>query len=164
MKIRQHRPSYFTGFENSEMEFNTRQELLEIPWVKRFSEPSDFYGYFVSMSKSETTTATLMALYDWNDEYFGCTRWYVIGFLTETDVLPNTTHLGLKEYTDYIYRHKPNCWSRKYDSLKDDFFTYDHSRISEKKQLEIAKSLGWKRDDFFGIANTCDCGYKELKK
>jgi hypothetical protein len=34
MKLKERRPNYFSGYEDKEYEFQTLEELLEIPWVK----------------------------------------------------------------------------------------------------------------------------------
>ena len=51
--------------------------------------------------------------------------------------------------------HKPNCWQRKYKSVKD-LLNYDRDKESTMK---ILKELGWEKDDMRGAAVHCDCGF-----
>jgi hypothetical protein len=68
MKITQYRPSYYSGYDNKEVEFNTLDELLNISWVKSFSDDESFYRYSCS-------DGLLMA--ECNKGY----DWHVIGSL-----------------------------------------------------------------------------------
>jgi hypothetical protein len=68
MKIKQYRPNYYSGFEEEEVEFNSVDELLNISWVKKFSDDNSFYRYSIS-------DECLMA--ECNNGY----DWYVIGML-----------------------------------------------------------------------------------
>ena len=71
MKIQQHRPAYFEGFENEVAEFNNMEELAAIPWVKGFSESANFHGFF---GNSDINSTTLIALYDYDEKYGGCKK------------------------------------------------------------------------------------------
>lgn len=77
MKIKQYRPNYYSGFDNEEADFNSVDELLNISWVKNFSNDRSFYRYSVSDD-------TLMA--ECNNGY----DWYVVGILdSPVSGLPN---------------------------------------------------------------------------
>lgn len=67
-EIRQYRPSFFEGFGNETVAFDTVEQLVEIPWVKNFATDKDFHQF--SMSDK-----SLMAEYD------GGKRWMVCGTL-----------------------------------------------------------------------------------
>jgi hypothetical protein len=69
MKIIQYRPNYYSGYENKEVEFSTLEELLNISWVKSFSDDEYFYRYSCS-------DGYLMA--ECNKGY----DWHVIGSLS----------------------------------------------------------------------------------
>ena len=72
--IRQYRPAYFTGFEEEVVDFNTIDELLNIGFVKNFSDkssPSNKAFFRFSMSD-----AFLMA------EYERGTKWWGVGHIT----------------------------------------------------------------------------------
>lgn len=149
----EYRPSYFSGFENITYKVTNFNEVLEIPFVKKFSEGKKFYSYALNIDLKPEYKLTLMALYDWDDEYNGCKSHWVVGYL------PNFImyQTGLKSYTDLIAGHKPICWTRKYDGNRD---MLGMDRPDESK-LKILKELGWHRDDFYGYANHCDCGFKK---
>lgn len=63
MKIYQYRPAFFDGFTNDVKEFNTKEELLSIEWIKSWKdEPAKgdvFTGYMLS-------DYHLMATYNYN--------------------------------------------------------------------------------------------------
>jgi hypothetical protein len=149
----EYRPSYFSGFENITYKVTNFNEVLEIPFVKKFSEGNKFYSYALSIHLKPEYKLTLMALYDWDDEYNGCKQHWVIGYL------PNFImyQTGLKDYTDLIAGHKPNCWTRKYNSIKD---MLGRDRPDESK-MKILKEVGWYRDDLIGFIGYCDCGFKK---
>ena len=45
----EHRPGYFTGWENATYEVKDFKEVLDIPFVKNFSERTGFYKYAVDV-------------------------------------------------------------------------------------------------------------------
>jgi hypothetical protein len=149
----EHRPSYFSGFENITYKVTNFNEVLEIPFVKRFSEGNEFYSYALSIRFEPEYKLTLMALYDWDDEYNGCKEHWVVGYL------PNFImyQTGLKNYTDLIAGHKPNCWTRKYKGIKD---MLGRDRPDESR-MKILKEVGWHRDDLVGFIGYCDCGFEK---
>lgn len=144
-RFREHRPSYFSGFEDKCHTFNEFDEILALPFVENFAKRSGFYSYALSRGDEDLA---LMALYDWDDEYNGCKKWFVVGFLE--GFTPK-----LKFYQDLIAGHKPNCWIRKYQGNKD-LLGYDRP---DETVMKILKELGWHRDDMLGVACHCDCGY-----
>ena len=160
-KFIERRPNYFEGFEDKEYEVKTFDEVLEIPFVKRFSASKKFHSYAVSVDcdvklpidDKNRYRMDLMVMLDWNDEYSGCKEWWVIGHLPGF-IMYETK---LKQWTDIKADHKPNCWSRKYNSCKDLL----GSDRDKEVQMKVLKELGWKRDDRFGIANHCDCGWEK---
>lgn len=155
-KFIEYRPRYVSGFENKTYKVNTFDEVLEIPFVKNFSEQNGFYSYAVSVDtgkKLDDYKLTLIALYHWDDEYNGCRSWWVIGYLPGF-IMYETK---LKKYGDLIHSHKPNCWTAKYNGNQH-LFGYDRPHES---MMKIAKELGWLRDDLFGIADYCDCGFSK---
>jgi len=151
-QFREHRPGYFTGFENQSYDVKDFNEVLQIPFVKNFSEDKGFYSYAVSVITEPEYRLTLMALYNWDDEYNGCKTWLVVGYLPGF-IMYETK---LKKYQDLICGHKPNCWTRKYRG-NEEMLGIDRPMESTMK---ILKELGWEKDDCFGIVNYCDCGLK----
>lgn len=67
-EIRQYRPAFFEGFDAETVAFDTWDEILAIPWVKKFSERPEFHQF--SMSNNH-----LMA------EYRGGREWWVCGIV-----------------------------------------------------------------------------------
>lgn len=158
-KFIERRPNYFSGFEDSEYEVENFEQVLEIPFVKKFSENPRFHSYAVSVDINKNLSRDdenyykmdLMVMNDWDDEYNGCKEWWVIGHLPGF-IMYETK---LKKWEDIRASHKPNCWSRKYNGCKD---LFGIGRNKETK-MKILKELGWERDDMLGIASNCDCGW-----
>ena len=82
-KIKQHRPSYVTGFENEVKEFSSLEELLNIEFVKSFTfQPNgelnlDFHQFSIS---KELGTYLLMA------EYNKGSNWWVVGYIDDNEI------------------------------------------------------------------------------
>ena len=47
-KIRRHFPNFFEGFDYEETQFNTFEDLRNIPWVKKWEEDKEFYKWRIS--------------------------------------------------------------------------------------------------------------------
>jgi hypothetical protein len=155
-KFKEHIPNIISGLEPKIYNVRDINDVLGLDFVKNFSNYEKFYSYGISIQTRTNINEyklLLMGLYDWNDEYNGCMNHYVIGHLI--DFIAYETKL--KNYSDIIAGHKPNCWTRKYLSNKDLLGT----DRDEKSKLKILKELGWERDDLFGFANYCDCGFKK---
>lgn len=73
-KITQYRPAFFDGFKNDVVSFNMKKELLEIPFVKNFSNDDDFSHYAISKN-------LLMCV------CCGGMEWWVIGALEHPELL-----------------------------------------------------------------------------
>jgi len=73
--IKQYRPAYFSGYENKTNNFNSLDELLNIEWVKSFSEYKDFFRFSIEIADEREKNHTLLA------EYKNGESWYVIGFI-----------------------------------------------------------------------------------
>jgi len=73
--IDQYRPAFFTGFENAKVEFKTKDELLNIEWVKAFAETPRFHQF--SVSRYDHGQHVLMA------EYREGKEWWVVGYLDD---------------------------------------------------------------------------------
>lgn len=68
--IKRHRPSYFTGFEDQIVKFDTVDELLQIGFVANFASQENFFRFSV-------TDENLMAEY--NEGY----TWWVVGWFEQ---------------------------------------------------------------------------------
>jgi len=73
--IRQHRPAYFTGFDNETVQFETADQLLAIGFVCNFRTVENFHRFSVALS--EFNGALLMA------EYNDGKKWWVVGYLKD---------------------------------------------------------------------------------
>jgi hypothetical protein len=78
--IRRYFPNFVTvdDEERVTVEFTTLEELLAIPWVKKFSKSPTFSRFSISA----TNQYTLMA------EYENPREWRVVGFLKDPAALP----------------------------------------------------------------------------
>ena len=96
MRLKRRFPNFFSGFEETEHEVNTLDELLEIPWVKAYSENPKFIGvyYAPNDSKFEPAPDYLMALW-YTDE--GTITYFVVGY-----IFGNGADLGLEDYTKFL--------------------------------------------------------------
>ena len=97
MKIKRRFPNYYSGFEDemTEHEVNSREELLEIPWVKNLTEIPNHMGMFYSpnTSRFETVPDILMSLT--RDE--NKTVYFAVGY-----IYGSGKDLGLENYENYI--------------------------------------------------------------
>lgn len=80
MIAKQYRPNFFDGFEKNESHFSSTDELLEIDWVKNFTNDDNFHRFSLSRDKRGTHNHTLMAEY--NDGF----EWWVVAFINEEDI------------------------------------------------------------------------------
>jgi hypothetical protein len=71
-KITQYRPGCFEGFDTKINDFETLEELLNIPWVKRWSEDESFHCLAKGGEK-------LMAVLE-NGK-----KWWVVGMIENPD-------------------------------------------------------------------------------
>ena len=79
MKITQYFPAFFEGFTPQTAEFETLEELLNIPFVKRVSWFVDFSGYV--MSNGQNLDGKVDAEYLMATSQDG-KEWWVIGRIT----------------------------------------------------------------------------------
>jgi hypothetical protein len=151
----EHIPNCISGVNNKVYDVNTFKEVLDIPFVRKFSEIANFYSYAISVD-TEPYKLTLMSMSNWVEEYNGCTSWWVIGYLPGF-IMYETE---LKNWLDIKAEHKPNCWMRKYNSISD-LLGFDRPI---ENRMKILKEVGWNKNDTYGVANYCDCGWKEFNE
>jgi chloramphenicol O-acetyltransferase len=90
--IKQYRPAYFSGYENKTNSFNSLDELLNIDWVKSFSEYKDFFRFSIEIADEREKNHTLLG------EYKNGQSWYVIGFIPkENSIVSNELAIFDKE-------------------------------------------------------------------
>jgi hypothetical protein len=96
MRLKRRFPNFFSGFEETEHEVNSFDELMEVPWIKAYTENPKFAGMFYSPndSKFETSPDYLMALWHKDD---GSITFFVVGY-----IFGDGEELGLKDYINHI--------------------------------------------------------------
>lgn len=75
--IAQYRPAYFSGFENETVAFETREQLLAIPWVASFALDPTFHQFSIS-----DDIGMMVAEYDEGRE------WWVVGKFRDAANVP----------------------------------------------------------------------------
>ncbi len=73
-RIVQHIPPFVDGVPKKEVEFDTLEELLEISWIKQWSQAEEFDKFSISNRDSLTL---LMVEFTHKQEH----QWYVLGYL-----------------------------------------------------------------------------------
>lgn len=69
-QIKQHRPAFFEGWENEVVDFESKDDLLAIPFVSNFATQPGFHQFSFGNN-------LLMA------EYQEGRKWWVVGYLKE---------------------------------------------------------------------------------
>lgn len=95
MKIKRRFPNFFSGFEDeTEFNVNSKEELLEIHWIKELNKIPDYIGVFYSPNSFSESPDLLMALYE---KMNGKIEYYAIGY-----IYGDGSKLGLKNYIEYV--------------------------------------------------------------
>lgn len=77
MKVRQHIPNFFTGFEPVEAEINSLEELVGLEFIERWTNDPGFYRFSLERDyHRQSQTHLLMGELDAGK------RWYVVAYLT----------------------------------------------------------------------------------
>lgn len=93
MIVKRRFPNYFSGFEVTEHEINSKEELLELDWIKSLNEIPQHIGIFYSPSGCEDRPDLLMSLSKSGDRVV----YFVIGY-----IFGSGNELGLEDYNKYI--------------------------------------------------------------
>ena len=80
MKALRYRPSFFTGWEDEIVYFNTLEELINTSWVISFSNHPNFYRFSIDRKYAPSSNINLMAEYD------NGRNWYVVAIISEYDL------------------------------------------------------------------------------
>lgn len=84
--ILQHRPGYFSGFQNQVVEFSTLDELLNIPFVIDFKCESipgiKFYQFSIDKCPERKDYPYCLIA-----EYRTGYVWYVVGYIDENNII-----------------------------------------------------------------------------
>jgi hypothetical protein len=103
MKIKRRFPNFFSGFEETEHEVNSLNELLEIEWIKNYNNIPNHMGIFYSpnpiretypLFKYDEYPDFLMSLTRDND---GKIIYFVVGY-----IYGNGEDLELKDYNEFL--------------------------------------------------------------
>ena len=83
-EIIQHIPNFCSGIEPDEKTFSTKEELLDVWFVKNYTESPGFFRMEIDRDNDRNT---LMAIYN------GGKTWWVVGF-----IFGDVSFLDLKEW------------------------------------------------------------------
>ena len=94
MIIKRRFPSFFEGFEETEHEVNSKEELLAIDWIKGYKTIPKHMGVYYSPRDHENLPDLLMSLLHDED---GKVVYLVVGY-----IFGNGADLGLEDYNNFI--------------------------------------------------------------
>ena len=77
MKIKRRFPDFFGEFEETEHEANTREELLEIPWIKAYNDIPNYMGVYYAPKDYPEYPDLLMSLIRDGDKVI----YFVVGYI-----------------------------------------------------------------------------------
>lgn len=126
--FRQHVPA-FIDVEPFEMDFTRISDVLAHEDIKWWSTQPKFYGYFINHVYYDDQSF-LMALSDYQEEFYGCMSWYCLGTITGE----GKGSINLDNANPKYGIHKPTCWKRKYESVERDLLGRP-----EKEIIDILK-------------------------
>ncbi len=156
-KFIQHIPSFVSGIEPQCHEISGISDVLNLDFVKKFTENEIFYGFAVSVDAQpgKYYNMRLMAMYDFSEEYYGCKSWRVVGKF-ENVIMYET---NLPDWKDLKAGHKATCLIRKIKSCDDIMGTFR----SDKLKLKVIHDLGLNYTTIqeFNKNYKCDCGLKK---
>ena len=92
MKVKRRFPNYFTGFEETDHEVNSKEELLEIDWIKEYENIPNHMGVFYSSHEYDGPDF-LMSLTQGEEKVI----YFVVGY-----IYGDGKELGLEDYKDYL--------------------------------------------------------------
>jgi hypothetical protein len=93
MKIKRRYPNYFSGFEETEHEVSSKEELLNIPWIKDYDNVTNHIGVFYSPTDDKYPDY-LMTLCKGDDNKI---YYFVVGY-----IYGSGKDLGLEDYKNFI--------------------------------------------------------------
>ena len=77
-KLKRRYPNFCSGFEETEHFFSTKEELLNIDWVKQWTEAKNYYQFSLGEQDNVPWSDGRQALMV---ELDGGKKWFVIGWL-----------------------------------------------------------------------------------
>jgi len=97
MKIKRRFPNYFTGFEETEHEVNSKEELLAISWIKDYSKIKNHMGVYYSPKDSRFEADAPDYLMSLTRREDGSVCFFVVGY-----IFGDGADLGLEDYTKFL--------------------------------------------------------------
>jgi hypothetical protein len=94
MKIKRRFPNFFSGFEETEHEVNTKEELLAIPWIKEYDKIPNHMGVYYAPRDYEDSPDLLISL---TRGVSGKVIYFVVGY-----IFGNGKDLGLEDYKNFL--------------------------------------------------------------
>jgi hypothetical protein len=98
MKIKRRFPNFFTGFEETEHEVNSNEELMAIDWISSYKDIPNHLGVFCEKSKNDSPSYLLSLTWDNTEKEV---IYFVVGY-----IFGNPDELGLQDYNDFITKYK----------------------------------------------------------
>jgi hypothetical protein len=110
-RIKRRYPNYVSGFEETENEVDTIEELKEIDWVKKMINNPNHHSLAIDKEeRRDDIPHSLMTVTHYDEEYGGCKLHWVVGYIWGDDV----DDLGLPEWTTMVGNHKEGCPQKKW--------------------------------------------------
>jgi hypothetical protein len=94
MRVKRRFPNFFSGFEETEHEVKTKEELLAIPWIKAYDEIPNHMGIYYEPRDYEDSPDLLISL---NRGVSGKVIYFVVGY-----IYGNGKDLGLEDYKNFL--------------------------------------------------------------
>lgn len=96
MKVVRRFPNFFDGYDNekTEHDVNSKEVLLEIPWIKAYKEIPNHMGVFYALRDYPEYPDLLMSLVRSDS---GEVIYFVVGY-----IYGNGAELGLENYENYL--------------------------------------------------------------
>lgn len=86
MKAERYRPAFFEGFEDEENTFENTEQLLNIPWIKSFSNNPNFHRFSIGRDKNPHYTTYFKPQHNLMAEYKDGAEWWVVAFIRDKDI------------------------------------------------------------------------------
>jgi hypothetical protein len=84
MKVRQHIPTFFSGYRQDEAEVNSLEDLRALEFIQRWTTLPEFYRFSVHRNYDAPEMPCDLFMAEFNQGK----KWYVVAYLTgETDLV-----------------------------------------------------------------------------
>lgn len=86
MRIERYRPAFVTGFEDEYAEVQTFDELMDVEWIKSWSENKDFYRYSICIDKTYNKNKQRTPSHNLMCELKNGAEWWVVAIIREENI------------------------------------------------------------------------------